>query len=225
MLLLALDTATSAITVAVHDGDRVVADESILDPRAHAEHLAPAVGRVLSAAGAAPADVTHVVAGTGPGPFTGLRVGLVTARVFAWARGLTPYGVSSLDALAHATYRRDPATRGPLAVATDARRKEVYWATYAWADGLPRRVAGPAVARPAELPPEVGALPCAGRGPLLYPQALPHATGPLDVAAGDLADLAVARLAAGVTLDAPEPLYLRRPDAVPTAPKPVSTVR
>lgn len=231
MLLLAIDTCTSAITVALHDGARVLADESVLDARAHAEHLAPALARALRCAGATAADVTHVVAGTGPGPFTGLRVGLVTARVFAWARGLPAYGVSSLDALAHATYQikppggpREPAHPDTaLAVATDARRREVYWATYvAGPHGMPLRTAGPGVARAADLPAEVRALPCAGRGPGLYPQALPHAHGPLDVSAGALADLAVCRLSAGVALQAPDPLYLRRPDAVPTAAKPVT---
>ncbi|MCA0436283.1 MAG: tRNA (adenosine(37)-N6)-threonylcarbamoyltransferase complex dimerization subunit type 1 TsaB [Actinobacteria bacterium] len=232
MLLLAIDTATSAITVALHDGARVLAQESVVDPRAHGEQLAPAVQRALSAGGVTPADVTHVVAGIGPGPFTGLRVGLVTARAFAWARGLPAYGVCSLDALAQAAYEPrpdgDPVPPGatgthPLLVATDARRREIYWARYELAsDRRLVRTAGPAVGRAADLPEEVRALPCAGRGPLLYPDALTNPHGPLDVAAGALADLAVARLAAGENLDPPEPLYLRRPDAVPTPAKPVS---
>lgn len=221
MLLLAIDTATSAITVALHDGDRVVAQESVLDARAHAEHLAPELARVLTAADAAPADVTHVVVGAGPGPFTGLRVGLVTARVFAWARGIPAYGVCSLDALAFATWQEAPEA-GRIAVATDARRREVYWATYEFADGLPVRTAGPDVARAADLPEDVRVLPCAGRGPDLYPDALTNPAGPLDVTAGSFAELAVRRLAAGETLDAPDPLYLRRPDAVPSQAKPVT---
>lgn len=228
MLLLAIDTSTSAITVALHDGAQVLADESVLDPRAHAEHLAPALARVLTAASARPADVTHVVAGSGPGPFTGLRVGLVTARVFAWARGLPTYGLCSLDALAHATYETTPPAARPsrLLVATDARRREVYWATYEpMPDGLVTRLDGPHVSRPADVPPDVAALPCAGRGPELYPDALPHSTGALDVAAGALAELAVRRLAAGLPLEDSAPRYLRRPDAVPTAPKSVSPAR
>ena len=68
MLLLALDTATGVVTVALHDGSRVLAQEDVARPREHAEHLAPAIRTVLRAAGAAPADVTDVVAGTGPGP-------------------------------------------------------------------------------------------------------------------------------------------------------------
>ncbi|QQR99861.1 MAG: tRNA (adenosine(37)-N6)-threonylcarbamoyltransferase complex dimerization subunit type 1 TsaB [Austwickia sp.] len=228
MLLLAIDTATSAITVALHDGATVVAEETVLDPRGHAEHLAPALRRVLTAASAVPADVTHVVAGTGPGPFTGLRVGLVTARVFAWARGLPTYGVCSLDALAHAAYAHglDEPTPGPIAVATDARRREVYWASYELGPHrLPVRTAGPAVARAADLPESVRTLPCAGRGPGLYPEALPHARGPLDVAAGAMADLAVRRLSAGMDLDDATPRYLRRPDAVPTPAKAVTVPR
>lgn len=220
VLLLAIDTSTSAITVALHDGGYVVASESVLNPRAHAELLAPALTRALTTAGLAPADVTDVVVGTGPGPFTGLRVGLVTARVFAWARGVPVAGLCSLDALALGAV--DSGFGGPrLAVATDARRKEVYWATYDVRGGLPVRIAGPTVERPADVRADVRELPCAGRGPLLYPQDFARPIWPLDVDAAALSRLAVHRLKAGQSLDAPEPLYLRRPDAVPSPAKPV----
>ena len=98
MLLLAIDTATSAITVALHDGESVLAESTTLDARGHGEYLAPGVLDVLTRAGRAAADVSAVVVGTGPGPFTGLRVGLVTARTFAFARGVAVFGVCSLDA-------------------------------------------------------------------------------------------------------------------------------
>ena len=75
MILLAMDTSTSAITVAVHDGSRVLAERSVIDARAHTEHLAPLIESVLGAAGLTPTDVTDVAVGVGPGPFTGLRVG------------------------------------------------------------------------------------------------------------------------------------------------------
>lgn len=218
MRLLALDTATSAITVAVHDGAQVLATRSVLDPRRHTELLAPLVAETLAAAGATTADITHVAVGTGPGPFTGLRVGLVTAVTFAHVRGISVHGVCSLDALAAAAAVEGH--EGLLLVATDARRKEVYWARYRCAAGTATAIDDPSVTRPADLPEEVRALPTVGRGPLLYPELLPHASDLLDVDAGVLATLAVTRLAAGDDMPV-EPLYLRRPDAVaPAPPKP-----
>ena len=209
MLLLALDTSTSAITVALHDGARVLAEATTLDARAHGERLAPGIREVLEAAGATPGELTHVVCGLGPGPFTGLRVGIVTARVLALVTGAALHGVCSLDALAAA------GPEGEVLVATDARRKEVYWARYAVSPGSVRALSAPAVTKPAELAPQVRALPTVGRGPVLYPGLFPAPVGVLDVPAAALADLAVARLAAGEALADREPLYLRRPDAAP----------
>lgn len=209
MLLLALDTSTSAITVALHDGDRVLAQATTLDARAHGERLAPGIQQVLAQAGATPTELTHVVCGLGPGPFTGLRVGIVTARVLAFTTGAALHGMCSLDALA----ADGPA--GEVLVATDARRKEVYWARYAVAPGSVRALTLAAVDRPADLPEQVRALPTLGRGPLLYPELFPSPVGILDVSAAALAGLAVRRLAAGAPLSDHEPLYLRRPDAAP----------
>ncbi|HRC13074.1 MAG: tRNA (adenosine(37)-N6)-threonylcarbamoyltransferase complex dimerization subunit type 1 TsaB [Candidatus Phosphoribacter baldrii] len=209
MLLLALDTSTSAITVALHDGARVLAEATTLDARAHGERLAPGIREVLEAAGATPGELTHVVCGLGPGPFTGLRVGIVTARVLALVTGAALHGVCSLDALAAA------GPEGEVLVATDARRKEVYWARYAVSPGSVRALSAPAVTKPAELAPQVRALPTVGRGPVLYPGLFPAPVDVLDVSAAALADLAVARLAAGEALADREPLYLRRPDAAP----------
>jgi tRNA threonylcarbamoyladenosine biosynthesis protein TsaB len=224
MLLLALDTATSAVTVALHDGDRVLAEASTVDPRAHGERLAPGIDAVLREAGVAPGHLTHIVCGLGPGPFTGLRVGIVTARVLALATGAALHGVCSLDALAYAAATAALALPGDeLLVATDARRKEVYWARYAVS--APDAVSelgpvvtartAPSVVRPAELPPALRDLPTAGRGPLLYPELFGRAVPPWDVDAAALARLAVARLAAGDPLADHEPYYLRRPDAAP----------
>ncbi|MEO7235218.1 MAG: tRNA (adenosine(37)-N6)-threonylcarbamoyltransferase complex dimerization subunit type 1 TsaB [Lapillicoccus sp.] len=218
MLLLAIDTATTAITVAVHDGSRVLAEVTTLDARGHAEHLAPGISAALEEAGTGVGDLTDVVCGLGPGPFTGLRVGIVTARTLALATGAALHGVCSLDALAHEAYASG--AQGELLVATDARRKEVYWARYASGpDGSPARLDGPHVARAADLPADAAALPAVGRGPGLYPDVFGDAGGPpLDVSAGWLADLAARRLAAGDPLDEHEPFYLRRPDAVPSVP-------
>ncbi|MFM6852268.1 MAG: tRNA (adenosine(37)-N6)-threonylcarbamoyltransferase complex dimerization subunit type 1 TsaB [Terrabacter sp.] len=237
MLLLAIDTSTTAITVGLHDGSSVVAEETTLDARAHAEHLAPGIEAALASVGAAPHDVTDVVVGIGPGPFTGLRVGIVTGRTFAFALGLPVRGITSLDALAHQAWA--DGRRGDLLVATDARRKEVYAAAYALVDAGAVRTTEPEVSRAADLPPALRGLPCAGRGPSLYAEALPHGVGPLDVSGGALADLAMRRLAAagadsgaeglqwvepGRGFDGLEPLYLRRPDAAPAPPSKKSTL-
>jgi tRNA threonylcarbamoyladenosine biosynthesis protein TsaB len=219
VLLLAIDTSTSAITVAVHDGSSVLAESSTIDARRHGEHLAPGIIGVLRKAGRRAADVTAVVSGLGPGPFTGLRVGLVTARTFAFARGIPALGVCSLDALAHQAWREGAVTAaaGGFVVATDARRKEVYWARYDVTDQGAVRTTEPAVSAPADVAAQLDGAPVVGRGGLLYPEVLPGRVGPLDVSAGHLADLAARLLAAGADLSDVEPLYLRRPDAVPTA--------
>lgn len=231
--MLAMDTATGVVSVALHDGSRVLAQEGVARPQAHAEHLAPAVRAVLARAGRRPDEVTHVVAGTGPGPFTGLRVGLVTAATFGFAVGAHVGGVCSLDAIAHEVWLSGLAGERVL-VATDARRKEVYWAAYGLDESGARREGDPAVGKAAELPPRVRHWPVAGRGPLLYPDAFAAGDAPalavpvldvpvLDVSAGVLAHLAIERLRRGVELDSLQPLYLRRPDAQPqTQPRPVT---
>jgi tRNA threonylcarbamoyl adenosine modification protein YeaZ len=213
MLLLALDTSTSAVTVALHDGSAVVAESTVIDVRAHVEQLAPGIREVLRRARTAPDELTHVVTGTGPGPFTALRVGITTARMLALATGAELSGLCSLDALAFAA--AEYADADGLLVATDARRKEVYWARYA-GPGL-TRVSGPTVSRPADLPDEVRDLPAAGRGPLLYPEAFHRPAGPVDVSACALADLAVSRMSRGEALEPATPRYLRRPDVAPAA--------
>ena len=99
-MLLALDTATPAVTVAVADGATVLADATAVDPRRHGELLAPAVESVLRTAGVDRRELTAIAVGTGPGPFTGLRVGLVTARTLGHALGIPVLGVCTLDVLA-----------------------------------------------------------------------------------------------------------------------------
>ncbi len=198
MLLLAFDTATPAVTVAVHDGREVLAEHSAVDAMRHGELLAPAISRVLDEAGADRRDLTDIAVGVGPGPFTGLRVGLVTARTLGAVLGVPVHGVCTLDVLAAAAE-----VPGPFVVATDARRKEVYWAAYA--DRLTRR-SGPHVAKPADVD---APGPVVGRGAVLHPEAFPAAAPPEYPSAGVLADMVV-RGEADVV--APDPLYLRRPD-------------
>lgn len=206
MLLLALDTATPAVTVALHDGERVLAADDRRDTRRHGELLLPGVHRVLAEVGRAPADLTAVVAGVGPGPYTGLRVGLATAVALGSALGIPVHGLGTLDAMAYDTGRTEP-----FAVVTDARRREVYWARYADARTC---VAGPAVERPADAAKQLADVPAVGAGATLYRNVFdPPPGGPEHASARAVAALAAERLAAGAALLPPRPLYLRRPDA------------
>jgi tRNA threonylcarbamoyl adenosine modification protein YeaZ len=227
VLALVLDTSSAAVTaglVEFADGaDPVVLAERVtVDARAHAEQLTPSLRACLAEAGVGIADLSAVVAGLGPGPFTGLRVGLMTAAALADATGRPGYGVCSLDAIAAAHPERED-----LLVAGDARRKEVYWARYRHGG----RIGEPAVSKPAELVTEpggglVGGTPAmAGAGARLYADILG-----LPLLAGDYPGVAgLAACAAGRVLnrapgEALTPLYLRRPDAVaPAARKPVGT--
>ncbi|MGW7412891.1 tRNA (adenosine(37)-N6)-threonylcarbamoyltransferase complex dimerization subunit type 1 TsaB [Streptomyces sp. NPDC054863] len=211
MLLLAVDTATPAVTVALHDGSSVVAETTRVDARRHGELLLPLIDSTLREAGLKLDAVTGLVVGVGPGPYTGLRVGLATAETFGFALGVPVHGLCTLDALAYAAGTGPGGgVEGPFAVATDARRKEVYWARY---DDARTRTTEPAVDRPAEIAERLAGLPVAGAGALLYPEAFPDARGPEHVSAAALASLAAEKLAAGTEFLAPLPLYLRRPDA------------
>ncbi|MEW1633921.1 tRNA (adenosine(37)-N6)-threonylcarbamoyltransferase complex dimerization subunit type 1 TsaB [Streptomyces sp. NPDC093801] len=213
MLLLAVDTATPAVTVALHDGESVLAESHQVDARRHGELLLPSVDRVLARAGVKLEALTGIVVGVGPGPYTGLRVGLVTASTFAAVLGVPVHGLCTLDGLAYAAGAAG--IEGPFTVATDARRKEVYWARY---EDPRTRVGEPAVDRPADIAEQVAGLPSVGQGARLYPEVFTDARGPEHQSAAALAALAAERLAAGIPFEnadgaAPAPLYLRRPDA------------
>jgi tRNA threonylcarbamoyl adenosine modification protein YeaZ len=205
-MLLALDTSTPAVTVAVHDGHVVVAEVLRVDARRHTELVAPCIVDALATAGIDRRDLNRIVVGVGPGPFTGLRIGLVTARTLGAALGIPVDGVCSLDVVA-AAVRAD----GRFVVVTDARRREVYWAAYSprGADGRVRRTGGPDVVRPADVATE---LPAAGPGAGLYAEFFPNRVGPEYPSA---ATLAVAYAEGAIEVVPPEPMYLRRPDARP----------
>ncbi|MCR1784266.1 tRNA (adenosine(37)-N6)-threonylcarbamoyltransferase complex dimerization subunit type 1 TsaB [Nocardioides carbamazepini] len=203
-MLLAFDTASPTVTVALHDGTGVVAAATSEEGMRHGEQLAPLIERVLAEAGVRPADLTAVAVGVGPGPFTGLRVGLVTARTLAHVLEVPVHGVCSLDALALQAVA-DGAVTGDFVVATDARRKEVYLASY---DAGGTRLDEPVVDKPAVL---ATSGPVVGEGARLYPEAFPDARGP---ERPDAAWLARGVAEGRVAVLPPEPLYLRRPDAV-----------
>lgn len=143
-IVLALDTSSALTSVAV-TSDRIVSEQSHVDARGHAEVLIPMVRTVIAAAGIAH---PHVIAcGVGPGPYTGLRVGIATARALALSWSIPVVGVCSLDAVAWAVLASE--AQEQLGVAMDARRREIYWATY---DSTGERTAGPGVCRPNDLP-------------------------------------------------------------------------
>lgn len=232
MLVLALDTSTPAVTAGVcrldagapgSDADGPDATAAVprvtplatrvtVDARAHAELLTPHLVECLAEADVRGADLAAVVVGTGPGPFTGLRVGMATAAAFADALRIAVHGVCSLDALA-ARVRAEGA-RGEVVVVTDARRREAYHARYD-ADGV--RTSGPVVGPAAEIDAR-GADHVAGDPTRLaelgpdVPARFGETTSP-DPAG--LVTVAARALLAGTAPAPLEALYLRRPDAVP----------
>lgn len=206
MLVLGLDTATDVVGAAVLDSgrDEVIGRASFPGAAAHGEQLAPVVRSALDAAGVRPADLGAIGVGRGPGPFTGLRVGLVHASVLGWALGIPVHGVCTLDVLAREAV--GDGLTGPFLVATDARRREVHWARY---DAAGRRILGPAVAAPDIIPDRE--VPVVGAGALRHPSALPDARGPVHPDPGVLARMAHEMLVAGAVAEV-SPMYLRRPD-------------
>jgi tRNA threonylcarbamoyl adenosine modification protein YeaZ len=208
VLVIAVDTATPAVTAGVVDVEEmlVLARCVTVDAKAHGELLTPHVQTALAEAGRTFADVDAIVCGVGPGPFTGLRAGMATAAALGQVLGKPVYPVCTLDAIA-------ADSEGPLLVASDARRKEVYWAAY---DASSKRVTGPAVDKPADVVARIPSLAVervAGNGATLYDLGLPHTGQEYPTPLG------LARVARDDVLSAAKPrpftpLYLRRPDAV-----------
>ena len=209
MLVLALDTATPTLVAGVArrsaDAVEVLAEETRASGTRHAELLTPAIRAALGAAGVAMGDLDAIVVGLGPGPFTGLRVGVVTAAAIGDARNVPVVGVCSLDAVG----------AGWRTVVTDARRREVYWARY---DGSGERVDGPGVVRPEDV-----AFPGPFVGDPAFADRLGEPVEPADVTTAGLLRAAAPQLADPSSAAPLTPLYLRRPDAVPpTSVKPVT---
>lgn len=200
-IVLAIDTATPAVTAGIawlRSGTcDLLAQRVTVDARAHAELLTPSVLSALAEAGLAMSDLDAVVVGCGPGPFTGLRVGMATAAAYGHALGIPVHGVCSLDAIGGQT-------TGDTLVVTDARRREVYWARYR--DGV--RADGPAVSAPADV----------AVGPARSVAGSPEHAALFDLVRLDITAPTIAGLTGAVDdwVSAPAslvPFYLRRPDA------------
>ncbi len=130
MILLALESATDTVGAAVIRDDDGSAERTHVGGRAHAENLAPAIEEACALTGCRITDVDHIAVDLGPGLFTGLRVGVATAKALAQALGIGILGVGSLDILAAAAWERADGPAGPVVAVIDARRGEVFAAAY-----------------------------------------------------------------------------------------------
>ncbi|HEY2555953.1 MAG TPA: tRNA (adenosine(37)-N6)-threonylcarbamoyltransferase complex dimerization subunit type 1 TsaB [Diaminobutyricibacter sp.] len=205
-MLLAIDTSAGTSVAVVDRDGGILAERSELDTMRHAEVVGDQIAAVLADAGVAVADLSGVAVGMGPGPFTGLRVGIAAARAFAFGAAKPVVPVVSHDAIAFERFRDGHA--GGLLVVTDARRRELYWSAYVGVDevGLPIREDGPGLSRPDQLPHTALAR-------------FDAAT----VSAGALGMLAELLYAHRRPFAADEPLYLRSPDVtLSNGPKRVS---
>ena len=194
-MLLAIDTSAGTSVAVVDRDGGVLAERNEADTMRHAEVIGDLIHGVLADAAVAPASLSGVVAGMGPGPFTGLRVGIAAAKAFAFGAGRPLVAVVSHDAVAYQRY--EAGHTGSLLVVTDARRRELYWSAYSGVDahGLPVRDGAPGLSRPDDVP---------------HPLATRFDAAA--VSAGALGMLAELRYANGIPMDADEPLYLRSPD-------------
>jgi tRNA threonylcarbamoyladenosine biosynthesis protein TsaB len=221
-VILGIDTSLGS-AVAVVEPDGVIRSEvRSLDPRGHAEVIGTLLERAMAEASVTPSDITHVAAGMGPGPFTGLRVGIAAARIFALGRGLPVVPVVSHDAVAlelllHSALTADwgsveDGAAETFAVVTDARRREFAYTLYRGIDddGLPIRVAEPALVPRDGLDAALAHAEAARRDADHIPAAM-------------LALAAARALSAGRTIGHADALYLRSPDVtLPHAPKRVN---
>ena len=219
MRVLGIDTSSQAVSVAVGDvseGFSSGASFQRVANNRHGELLAPLIEQVLAKTGAKPADFDAIAVGLGPGPFTGLRVGIMTAKTLGDALAVPVYGECSLDLIGPVANQGDDEYL-PFACLSDARRKQVYWAEY---DPEGNRVAGPELSAPVDLAEHLRGrvTVLAGAGAVMYRETFEGfriADEPLYPAPSRLMTLIRARALAGAPSDDLTPLYLRRPDAQP----------
>jgi tRNA threonylcarbamoyladenosine biosynthesis protein TsaB len=214
-VILAIDTSLgTAVAVVTLDGV-VRGEASTPHALGHAEIIGDLLERALDAAVATPADITHVAAGMGPGPFTGLRIGIAAARAFALGRRVPIVPVASHDAAALTRFDQ-PGTPGPIAITTDARRREFAYTIYAGLDedGLPIRATEPALAPRDELDARL-----AGAGAGTAAHAGPARIDVTEISAAALGRVAARQIATDAVATASEPLYLRSPDVTVGGPR------
>lgn len=205
-VLLAIDTSAGTAVAVLVDG-KVASEFYDADSMQHAEQIGVQIRKSLEAANKRSADVTAVAVGVGPGPFTGLRVGIAAAKMFAEGVSAPIFGVGSLDAIAFAN-----SLDKPTLVLTDARRSEVFFSLYQGKtrNGVPKALLGPGVKKQSDLEAELRA---AGQG---------YETASGRVSASNLGLLALAQLSDGTASNEVVANYLRAPDAVPAKGKKVS---
>jgi tRNA threonylcarbamoyl adenosine modification protein YeaZ len=205
-VFLALDTSQGTSVAVLIDGE-VAAEAEDSNPMRHAENIGTLIARCIEQAGVMPTEISDVAVGVGPGPFTGLRVGIAAAKMFAAGSMAKLHGVGSLDAIAF-----ELGLEEPTLVISDARRSEVYFALFQAKspNRVPRRLQVPAVAKQAQVESN------------LQSQGQPYELVQRPVSAASIGLLAIAMLSEGLN---PEPIqanYLREPDASQAKPKKVS---
>ena len=196
-MILAIDTSVG-ISVAVHDGTEILSEVTATEYGLQGELTSQFISTALSAAQITMNDIRNIVVGVGPGPFTGLRVGITTALTLSYALNVPVHGLCSLDALGSHVV-------GEGIVVTDARRKELYWARYV--DGV--RCDGPSVDKPEAIVTRYPSTPICGPGSQLYPNVVSGTV--MQIQAGALAEMFTQGKG---QIHEVVPMYLRKPDAV-----------
>lgn len=214
-MILAIDTTSVATTVAVADQGEVLAEARHIDGRAHAEVLTPLIRKVVAAAAREVSEINDIAVGVGPGAFTGLRVGLMTAITLGQSLGIPVHGVMTLDVLAF-----ESGIAEPFFVVTDALRKEVFWAEYS---DFRSRMGAPGVGKPELVAQRTAGRPVVGCESASFGDLFTGTRSPELPSASALARLVEARLSNGGELLPPSPIYLRQPDAAVAA-KPKSVL-
>jgi tRNA threonylcarbamoyl adenosine modification protein YeaZ len=207
--ILAIDTSSGTSVAVLKDGI-TLAEIEIADTRSHTESIGDAINNALKSAGITPSRIHAVAVGRGPAPFTGLRVGIAAAVMFAEGVGAKLFGIVSLDAIAKQEFEARGAVRGaadgaqPLLVTSDARRSEHYWAMYSGLDrhGVPVCIEGPAVNRPADIEASLAA------------RNIQASRTSVFITARAIGELFESQAAAGTLSQDITALYLRNPDAV-----------